>query len=192
MKRIIRSRITLASISFVLGASCLFIYQKYLAPNQKQDELSRLRGIDPIFDQFYNDSFFSKSLDPFENMRRMREQMEKQIKTPGEGGAIFDSWFEKKFGAGSADEISEREDENFIYYDVKINGLNQEKLTVNVGNGYINISGEVEEKNNANNETKYFRSTFNRSFPVPASVDAIKFQMEQEKDKIIIKFPKIK
>lgn len=189
MKNILSSRLFLALFSFALGVGSLVLYQKYFRP--KPEPLSSLKNIDPLFDQFYNDSFFSRSLDPFESMRQMRKHMEKQFESPPEGGALFDSWFEKKFGGGTAEEIIEREDENYIYYDVKISGLNEEKLNVSVSNGQISISGEKEEKS-TDKSNSYFRSSFHRSFPLPPNVDSINFQMEREKDKVIIKFPKIK
>ncbi|MEZ4815082.1 MAG: Hsp20/alpha crystallin family protein [Bdellovibrionota bacterium] len=192
MKNILNNRLFIVLLSFALGAGSLFLYQQYISPKHKLESNFTNKNIDPLFDQFYNDDLFNKSFDPFESMRQMRDKMEKQFQTPNEGRGIFDSWFQKRFGGGSAEEITQREDDQFVYYELKVMGLDQEKVRVSVSDGQLSISGKVEKKTEADGSANYFSSSFHRSFPVPAGVDSTKVQMEQEKDKIIIKFPKLK
>lgn len=148
-----------------MGIFSLHIYQKYLSRVKITMSESEVKNINPLFDQFYNDDFFNTSNDPFESMRKMREQMEKQFDSPQKGSGIFDSWFEKRFGGGNAEEITKREDSDFVYYDVKVNGLDQDKVKVSVSNGVISISGKTENKSDAEGTSHFYSSTFQRSFP---------------------------
>ena len=179
---------------FSLGVTAVLLAQKfYLEPrNQKASTFAfDSRKLDPLFDQFYNDDFFEKSNDPFKEMRNMRERMLKQFGNSNEESGLFDSWYKKKFGGGNAGEVTKREDDKFVYYEISAKGINQDKLSVKVENGQIDISGTIENKTHDENQESHFSSSFHRSFPAPANVDSAKVQMEQEKDKLMIKFPKI-
>jgi len=192
MKRFFYSRISLGVVCFLLGIGTLYFFEKYIVPPKQTQSMQSFKNLDPLFDQFYNDSFFSKSFDPFDNMRQMRERMEKQFEIPKEGSGIFDSWFKKRFGGGNAEEISKREDDDFVYYDVKVDGLDQEKVNVSVTNGLLSISGKIEKKAQSGNSENILESSFQRSIPLPSNVDSEKVQMEQGKDKVTVKFPKLK
>ena len=108
---------------------------------------------------------------------------------------IFDSWFKKKFGGGDPGDIQVREDEDFVYYDVVIKNLSDQKLEIRVEGGQINISGTIEketgDKGKDGRSRQFSSSTFHRSFPVPNGVDSTKAEMEHDGDKIIIKLPKV-
>ncbi len=181
-------------LCFALGGASMFGVQKLLLKERHSNLdlfASRApRSMDPLFDQFFNDDFFDRSRDPFEEMRQMRERMMRQFE-PEEGGEPFDSWFQKKFGGGKAGDIRKREDEHFVYYDILIEGLKPEKVNINVENGQLSVSGQIENKSEENHSGSYFSSTFHRSFPVPTNVDSNRVQMEQIQGKIIVKFPKI-
>ncbi|MDG0815811.1 Hsp20/alpha crystallin family protein [Bdellovibrio svalbardensis] len=154
------------------------------------------------FDGFFDDDIFDQE-DPFRQMKRMREQMEKRMrKFAGEDQTrsnSFESWFSDKLGGGGTYGISKREDDGFIYYDIRINDLNPTSIDTKVENGYVTITGTVEKKNQdiGTDETDristlhFYKSTFNRTFPLPDNVNADKMQMTPEKDKIVLKFPKV-
>jgi HSP20 family molecular chaperone IbpA len=95
--------------------------------------------------------------------------------------------------------ISEREDEEAIYYDIKVDDVKSTSIDTKVNNGYLTITGTTEKKtvsgDNENNDVtagSVYRSTFNKTFPLPDHIDPNKMQMITEKDKIVLKFPKIK
>ncbi|MCR4312874.1 MAG: Hsp20 family protein, partial [Candidatus Roizmanbacteria bacterium] len=162
------------------------------------DKLSDHEGrMEKTFDSFFNDDFFKSSKFPFEEMRRMQESMMRQFgQLDDDSGEIFDSWFKNRFGGGEPGDIQTREDEDFVYYDVVIKDLSNKKLDIKVEDGQIKISGTVEkrsdDKGKNTNSSKFYSSTFHRSFPVPYGVDSDRVQMEQDDDKIIIKLPKVK
>lgn len=164
--------------------------------------LTKQKDIHQQFDSIFNDNFFGSS-DPFEDMRRMREQMRKRMEMfekPGSTSNPFDSWFSDKFGGGSVDDIAKREDDDFVYYDIKIHDLNSTSIDTKIENGYITITGTVEKKNGADDKKddvgfspqSIFKSTFNRTFPLPENVDQNKMEILPEKDKVVLKFPKVK
>lgn len=112
----------------------------------------------------------------------------------------FDAWFSDKFGDGTVNDISKREDDNFVYYDIKVEDVNSTSINTKIENGYIIITGSIEEKsanidekeNNGFSSQSVYKSTFKRTFPVPEQVDQNKMQMMTERHKIVLKFPKIK
>lgn len=172
-----KSKVLIGLVCFVLGVAAALLVQKLnskpaitlLASNPTH----AMKYMDSLFDPFYDDDFFGRSGDPFEN-----------------SGSIFDSWYRKKFGGGDAGEVKKREDKNFIYYDIAIKDLDKEKLKVKVEDGQISISGQTEKKSEENGSGSFYSSSFHRSFPAPPEVDADKFQMEQLKDTLTLKFPK--
>ena len=112
----------------------------------------------------------------------------------------FDSWFSDKFGGGTIKDISKREDDSSVYYDIKVEDVKSTSINTKVENGYITITGTTEKRNDTSDEKEndglssqsVYKSTFHRTFPLPEQVDQNKMQMTSEKDKIVLKFPKIK
>ena len=165
------------------------------------DIFKKQEGIRRQFDDIFNDGFIANN-DPFEQMRKMREQMEKHME--GFGGKNhsminpFDSWFSDKFGGGTINDISKREDDSFVYYDIKVEDVKSTSINTKVEGGYITITGSVERKSESEGKDdslsaqSVIKSSFNRTFPLPENVDQNKMQMLTEKDKVILKFPKIK
>jgi HSP20 family molecular chaperone IbpA len=151
------------------------------------------QSMDPFLDRFFNDDFFGRSprssADPFSEMRRMRQGMMKQFDS-AQGGGMFDSWFQKKFGGGSAGDISQREDDHAVYYDISIEGLKPEDVKIKVENDQLMISGEVEKKTEEGGNSTFSRSSFHRSFPLPPNVESDQVQLERKSGKLIVKFPK--
>ncbi len=140
------------------------------------------------------DDFFNQA-DPFQQMQKMRSQMEKQMAAAAQAGGQS---FTFSVG-GNSNDIAEREDAGFVYYDIKIADLDATSINTKVENGYLTISGTIEKKTgdgsgggNGFSAQTIFKSSFNRTFPLPEEVDAAKMEMTSEKDKVILKFPKVK
>lgn len=153
------------------------------------DILRRQEGIRDQFNSLFDDDFFGGS-DPFAEKRM------DGFGGPHSMGNPFDSWFSNKFGGGTIEDISKREDEQFVYYDIKVDDLKSTSVNTKIENGYITITGTVEKKSGSESDNSQlqsvFQGTFNRSFPLPEHVDAGKMQMLSEDDKIVLKFPKTK
>ncbi len=200
----LKYQITIGLLYFALGVTAVIAIQNY--KNTKghdiypENKLFKREGNinDSTLDSFFDDDFFRSNKSPFEEMEKMRERMMKQFESFDEDskGGIFDSWFKRKFGGGEPGEIRQREDNDFVYYDVVIKDLVNQKLDIRVEGGQITVSGTIRKKSSGKGDKgssrQYYNSTFHRSFHVPHEVDETKAQMEQDGEKIIIKLPKNK
>lgn len=202
IKKIIFHKAAIGLIFFVIGIGATLFFQNFeFKAKQQKDPIDTLfsqkRGLDKTFDRVFDDDFFSSSGDPFSQMKKMRKNMLKRFESfeDDSGSGLFDSWFKKRFGGGQPGDIQTREDDKFVYYDVFVKGLSKEKVDIRVEDGQITVSGTVRNESNDESEgtaSSFFSSsTFHRSFPVPPNVDSGKVQMEQQGDKIVVKFPKV-
>lgn len=211
MKPILKTSL-ISAASAIVGGAVVFGALKY-SPSLRtkadaekpsrdivyDDILKRQEGIQHKFDGLFDGNFFNQN-DPFDEMKKMRKQMEKRMEDFGAGRRSmsnpFDSWFSDKFGGGTINDISKREDSDFVYYDIQVDDVNATSINTKIENGYITITGSLEKKSQSsesdNSAQSVFKSTFNRTFPLPEHVDQNKMQMVPEKDKIILKFPKLK
>lgn len=109
----------------------------------------------------------------------------------------FDAWFSDKSSEEAVHDIAKREDDNFVYYDIKVDDVNAASINTTVENGYVSISGTEEKKSKFEAQDgesatqSLFKSSFKRTFPLPPNVDQSKMQMLTEKNKVVLKFPKI-
>ena len=197
--KILKSNVFIGFACFLLGIAAVLAAQRFVAQHHKVLSLAEQdppfkSGASPnlnsLLDQFYNDDFFNRTHDPFEQMRQMRDQFMKNFDEPGLGSGMFDSWYRNRFGGGDAGEIKRREDKGFVYYDISIKGLDKRNFNFKIADGQISISGQVEIKSEENGNGSYLNSKFHRSFPVPPDVDAKRVQIEQGKDLVTLKFPK--
>lgn len=168
-------------------------------PRIEQDALrdfaSREKDIFRKFDDQFGGDFFRQN-DPFEEMRKFREHLGQDFLAPDQDQFFlkdpFDRWFGKRFGGGTAEDISKREDDNYVYFDIKVDDLNSTSVQTKVENGYINIEGKTSKKSKTDNSESTFESSFHRIFPLPGNVDSSKMETTTEGGKIVLKFPKTK
>lgn len=148
------------------------------------------------FDSLFDRDFFHHD-DPFAEMKRMREQMHRQFEnwnkdaSSGFLSSPFDSWYGNRFGGTVAD-ISQREDNDNVYYDISVDGLGDSKVNTEVKNGYITIKGETKKEKDDDKAKSLMQSSFQRTFPVPNGVDADHMETISEHGKITLRFPKKK
>jgi HSP20 family molecular chaperone IbpA len=181
---------------FIAGGATMYLVQKiWFKPKPSPNNLNQLiknSNFKNDVDDFLEDQ--EDLFNHFKKFEKLHQQMvqsfEEDIKEP----SIFNFWENKKLKNTYPikEEIKKSEDKDFIYYEVAIQGLKQEKVNIQIEKDYIQISGQMEQKIEEKNKYSYFTSYFNRSFPIPPKVDSEKVQVEQKKDKLIIKFPKIK
>ncbi|NDD90626.1 Hsp20/alpha crystallin family protein [bacterium] len=79
-------------------------------------------------------------------------------------------------------QITRREDQAHIFYDVPITGLQKQDLQISVGDGMITVSGKVQNQD--------LFSSFRKSFSIPEGVDAEKVKITPQEEKLVIEFPK--
>lgn len=171
--------------------------QKEKAEKAKRDLHTVLQDQENLFKSFdsaFDDDFFRQS-DPFEEMKKFREEIEKQFPYRGQHSARpFDSWFGDRFGGGSVGDITKREDGSHIYYEIKLPGAEGQTVKTRLSQGFLIITGETKrsgsQKSEAGVSTSFQTSSFTRSIPIPKNVLAEKMEMVSEGDKIVLKFPK--
>jgi HSP20 family molecular chaperone IbpA len=184
-----RSRVILLLSGFLLGVVAVMFWQKVAHIsfhfNKTQTEnlpFPQEQEWDGFLDDYFEQQLTDPEGDPWQMLESMREQMLKKTHP-------FDSWYQRKFGGGGPGEIKKREDDQFVYYDVSIRGMDQQNLNVEVKDGQVELNGKVEQKDE--DGTQISRS-FHRSFPVPREVDSKKVEIENSQDKVTLKFPKLK
>jgi HSP20 family molecular chaperone IbpA len=192
--KLFSNRIFIFIFAFIFGISAaLGVSQLIQGKNEKAKSPSFSMNSDPseFFDDFFNEDFFGRSRDPFEEMRRMQKQLLNQFDQPDQFQGSFDEWYKGRFGGGDFAEIKQREDDQFVYYDIDLNGKTPKELKVDVKDGQISINGKFEsEVDGKDSSSHYFSSSFHRSFPAPSHVDTQNFKMNQEENKIVLKFSK--
>jgi HSP20 family molecular chaperone IbpA len=125
--------------------------------------------------------------------KQMQDMMEEQEKKQDEEDAILGSLSNSlsQFGlAFDVGKVTEREDENFYYYDLEVGSSENNKIEVNVKDNYLMLSGTI-EKVDGNSS---FTSSFNKSFPIPADADASLLEVDSNSKEnfLIIKVPRKK
>lgn len=166
---------------------------------ERQQAFNSNRSKSP-FDAF--ESMDSRSRDIFSQMRKMQESF---------FGGGFDNFFESdlmdmgpasRFGVGgmaSSANITSREDQHFLYYEISGDSIENTSVSTSVEDGYLTITAEIHSGNpKAENDESggssfqsNFQSTMQRTFPLPGNVDESKMETLAEGSKIILRFPKV-
>jgi HSP20 family molecular chaperone IbpA len=135
--------------------------------------------------------------DPIEEIQQMRERMKQRMQDFNGRHAFHNlsaTPYTEKFGEPADNDILKREDNSFVYYDVKVDSKNTAVKT-KIQDGYITVTGTSENSSEVNEANRTARSqsnsAFSNTFMLPKNVDANKMEMVYEKDKVILKFPKI-
>jgi len=169
--RFLHSKLFVGLTCFILGVGAGVLVQKI--PRRAHEQMSQAKN-EP------------ESFDPFQQMRQMQKQMMKQMEEAEAGGI----WGDQQAQADDP-KIHEREDKDYVYYDISTRDIGKDKLKVRVADGQISVSGQIEKNSDDDGNSAFFSSSFHRSFPVPPEVDANKVQMEQNQDQLTLKFPKL-
>lgn len=167
MKNLISNRIVLAVFFFVIGGLSAWEGSRYLVQRKTQFSADPSVVFQHEPDRFFED-FFNDDKGSLEN--------------------TTNPFFE--MGGKALGDIKQREDKQYVYYDIDLKGQDPKELKIEVKNGEVTISGQTETKENRQGESSYFSSSFHRAFPVPDGVNGQAFKMERQDQKIILKFPK--
>ena len=198
MKINFSNKYVVAVISFMLGGLVFWgansFWFKRQSNQRENGEVITENGIhqNRFLDNFFNKNFFDKSRDPFEEMRRMRKEMNDLFRKEDNFGDSFNHWYQDKFGGGDLTDLKQREDEQYVYYDISIQGNKPDELKIDVKDEMISISGKFEKQKSTDESDSFVSSNFQRTFPIPRGVDYKSFTTEKEEDKIILRFSKIK
>jgi HSP20 family molecular chaperone IbpA len=179
----------IALTSAVIGAGATAGAMKYTEHKNKSEQAIELKTPENVFDHF------------LKHQNQLHSQIQKRFNTFFEDQSFFkddpffknDSFFSSHLTAPtSTNEIAQREDADNIYYDIKVEDPNSTTINTDVKDGQITISGTTEKKDNSESSQSLFKSTFQQTFPLPDNVDQHNMTMTTEKDKVVLKFPKLK
>lgn len=167
---------------------------------KNQDQTPELsfpgKDLTTFYDRVFDQDFFRREQSPFEQMEKMRKEMDKFFESTmlDFPKIAFDDWYGSKFG-GSIGEIEQTEDEKYVYFTVDLEGVDKSTVKADVSGGHVTVSGSQgniqakEEEGTIQNSESY--QTFRRSFPVPGGVDPNKVEIETKETELVIKFPKM-
>lgn len=192
----LKNKITIATLAFLLGGVCTFFIQDYL--NLKREQAVHHKTLSNHSAQTEANPLPNKEpVDPFDQMDQIHRQMRKRMDRFFRGSLFDDSFMDSTgftFSNRNNLEIKQDEDKENKYIILEAPGLNSNEINIDISGGMVNISGEIkhtEENSDAGSTSRSsYISKFNQSFNVPSGVNENKVQIEHEKNKIIIKFPK--
>ena len=187
--------------SFILGAvfSCSITYS-VLSNSIKEEraEMVKLRKeIEKLNDGFNIPNPFAGFDKKFDSIKK---QFEKEMAIDKKDQDKEDSFFggiAKGLGSLTAGiaggQITEREDEDFFYYDIEVGSSEKNEVNVKVENGHLLVDGMIVNEDNSGSVTSSYTSSFNQMQPLPRNVDQENFEMDHDKEKgiLTIKFTKI-
>ena len=124
----------------------------------------------------------------FEEMERMQKRMRDHFKNFDRHDLVIDDSFGDTLLGG----VNQREDSDYVYLDVPIHDLDEATVDTNITNDHVTVSGTIEKKYAGDSSQGVFRSSFSRTFPIPEGVNQNQMAVVPEKDKVTLKFPKIK
>jgi len=133
--------------------------------------------------QKQKDQILRKQRDAFNNMNPFLK-MQKQL------GNFNKNSMSLSFGNLDSLKVKQREDDQNVYLEIDSKDIDQDSLNINIKNGIIQISGQIEKITKTKYGSSSFSSSFNESKQVPAGTDEAKVEITNSNNKIILKFPK--
>lgn len=168
------------ALAFLAGGVSMWAYHENTASSARHPMVSN-----EMLDDMFDDRFFARSRDPFQEMERMRERMDRLFRDD-RFSVPFDRWFDTRFGNAGAGSISMEEDDDRVVYRIDIGDRDLVDLKVDVEAGYMSVEGKLEYRN----DNGLSVSQFHQRFPLPANVDAGSAQVEQEDGSVVISLHK--
>ncbi len=166
----------LSLLFIVVAVQSYFLYDlKSSVGNENQlEQIEKNAVVKPFDDDFIN-SFYTNTTDPFEQMKKMQEEMQKSF---GHLNSIFsdDPFFKEAFGNMATMPLSDiQETKNSYVIEVNIPGAEKQKIDVKAQGNYLTIHASSEKKNDINNSNYIHRErytqNFERKFYLPDDAD---------------------
>lgn len=188
------------------------IYRKAYAEkayDAQWEELEKWRGkvreqisqgfplLDPDFDDFFNDRFFSGSVNPFAEMERVHRQVSGEFrdadKTLFDG--YWDKWFQQRMKMGQFKTELTRTDKD-VTITIRVPGLAAKTADINITDDRIRIAFSAktssEERSGEGIVKKETSQSYIKILPVPGDAVRGTGKVEIGKDEVKIKFERKK
>jgi len=133
--------------------------------------------------------------DPFEEMDRMQEEMNKMFQNSYQGqGPSNKGSFNSSLLYEENLDIKETEEGYVIRFDIA--GLDKDKINIDINEHSITVSGEQSTQTEESSENRRFQShsfgSFLKTIPLPVDADTAKVETKKEGDVMVIKMPRKK
>lgn len=191
LRSLTQNRIALGVAMFAFGSFCtwaIFHFFIYGAPHTERTWFNAKNKI--FFDRMMDDPFFKDHREENDLLKDFDKMRKRLFEDFGEEPKWNGSWFGKRIQSDSSFEITQKEDDKSVYFEIPLKGLKNEKVNVAIEDGQVIISGEVAEDKDENGMSWHLSSKFHRSYPVPMGTDEKGMKMEQQNKTIIVRFPK--
>lgn len=148
-----------------------------------------------FFDEMFDDKFFSKDYDPFQEIMNFYKRMMKILDEHQKKifSDSFKNWSYNRIGYGEL-KVNQKEDGKYYIVEIITDNLENKNLSIEIKNDYIKISSEYKNISEKKSEKNYQSSSqyFNmiRYISLPVEYRGKEYKIENEKDKIIIRFIK--
>lgn len=160
-------------------------WQKEVNQWMRDFHKSQIDRSDRFFEDFYSEPFIQ--IDQVH--QRMRERFED-----------FDKYFNSHFNEirpislSSRTQISQKEDDDFLYYQLNFKGFDKEDVITNIKDNILTFSAkksdqEVSQDNGVNSQLKS-NSNFHYSFSLPMYIDVKNPDISRQDNNIVVKFKK--
>ena len=157
-----------------------------------------------LFDQFFNDKFFSRHNDPFTEIDRLHKQMKNLMNNNYQStfNHSWDNWFNQKFSFNSNTanqsgiKIKMDEKNHFYLVTIQVPNLKNNQINVEIKQRHISIEGqftEVKEKKNNFGDViskSEMHHSISKMIPIPIDANYQTASIENKTDTIIVKLLK--
>lgn len=150
---------------------------------------------DPFSNRFFN-NFNAVNTDPFEQMKKMQELMQKSF---GQFNSIFanDPFFDDALNHMGISPLSDfKENDKEYIVEISIPGAKQHQINVKIEDNYLTISANLEQSRDTN-DTNYihkerYTQRFERSFSLPLDTEQDKISTSYKNGILKVVIPKKK
>jgi HSP20 family protein len=144
---------------------------------------------------WYWDDFFNDRWEPFEEMKRMQQRLNKMFNE--NFGRGVKSWGHTPFAKGNFFEpdIDIKEDGTQYTVTMDLPGMDKDKINIEIKNKMLKITGERETVSEENRADKFFRQErnygyFSRVIPLPDNIKENEISADYKNGVLTIKIPK--
>jgi len=195
----------LIGVLVVLVSALVFETGYLIKLNKEKSDLVKIKQKDDIssflrfpLSGFPNSPFNSLQWDPFAEMERMQEQINRMFHDSFRRGSRFDGITSPGWAGRFFEPTADIQDKGDFYL-VKLDlpGMEKDRISIEATDNALTVSGErnVEEEK-ADKKHGYYRmersfGQFQRMIPLPADVKSDEVTADYEKGVLTIKLPKI-
>ncbi|RJP27386.1 MAG: Hsp20/alpha crystallin family protein [Candidatus Omnitrophota bacterium] len=144
---------------------------------------------------WYWDDFFSDEWKPFEEMKHMQQQLNKMFNESFGRGMRSQGFLPSDKGSFFEPDIDIKEDKTHYMITMDLPGMDKDKISVEIKNKVLRVSGERETVLEENKGDKFFRQErsyghFSRAIPLPDNIKENEVSADYKNGVLTIKVAK--